>query len=367
MFVDTGRNRACSYSRDVTRRSLRPRRRHLIWFALASVLTIGHVLSWSISAPAGAEKEEISGGVRLHPVASLAASHGALRVALSPDGKLVAAGGTGPTVAVWEVDRKGSEQTLTDGRGGVKALTFSPDGRYLAVGRVGPPTSDRIVENRDARSLSLIRSLPGTGSPNVTGIRSVRFSPDSRWLLARAEAAAIVVYDVADGKVIRIIEAPVDLAGAIALIEQGRKVVFGAKEPGRGYELRIADVKTGALLKTVDATDMVWALAPGSSSSQVVTGDRSGTISMYDVASGRRERSVEGHKAPVEVLGFLPRGRGLVSVGQDSAIRIWETRSLKQTASFDIRPRLVLGADMNQLGRLAIGHEDGVLVWEVSR
>jgi WD40 repeat protein len=109
-------------------------------------------------------------------------------VALSPDGRFVAAGGAESeyveerhafglthSLSIWEIST-GTEASVRT-PAGVNALSFSPDSKQLAVG--SEDHTIRIFEMREGRELNVLRGHSG-------GVNFLTFSPDGRWLAAAA-------------------------------------------------------------------------------------------------------------------------------------------------------------------------------------
>ncbi len=70
----------------------------------------------------------------------------AVAVALSPDGRLLAVGGYGNVVSVWDVAMGKLRRTIDNGGAGALALDFSGDGRTLAISGFEPVASLWDVE-----------------------------------------------------------------------------------------------------------------------------------------------------------------------------------------------------------------------------
>lgn len=111
------------------------------------------------------------------------------KLAVDPSGRWLAAACADHHVALWDLDAlevaqgqlvgRAPEQLLKGHKHAVWAVTFSPDGRYLASGSVGG-----IVHLWDTASWSRLATFPLSD----TQVRSVCFSPDSRFL-------AVAVFD----------------------------------------------------------------------------------------------------------------------------------------------------------------------------
>src|SRR5262249_24497131 len=120
-------------------------------------------------------------------------------VAVSPDGRRLAAGGWGRAVKVWDA-ATGAELLSLPLTVTVQCVAFSPDGRRLAAGsgdytnpgETAPPGEIKVWDVGSGAEVFTLR-----GHPHL--VRSIAFSPDGR-LLASGSAGSVKVWDAVAGK-----------------------------------------------------------------------------------------------------------------------------------------------------------------------
>jgi WD40 repeat protein len=294
--------------------------------------------------------------------------------AWSPDGKFVAVGGGGLSVSVWNSTTHQLLRTLLlKGNGSENgSVAFSPDGRYLAAGL-------KVISIWDAKTGEWIRDIVGpfvdATRPQPRGIRSLAFSPDSKNLIAAYIGASerggmvdtsVALYRVDTGKTLYAFEPRGLLGTQVFFTADGKYLVDGRYEifrepdsegrPIGNIEYKtyvdIWDAHTGKPVRNITPVHVMspTALALSSDNKLIATATSTGTkesdrnvitnkwqnidnedpIRIWDFATGRLVKELDGVKSTVMSMSFNPNGRYLVSCQwdkKDKTIWVWDVAS----------------------------------------
>ncbi|WP_084960172.1 protein kinase domain-containing protein [Thermoactinospora rubra] len=204
----------------------------------------------------------------------------------------------GDPVTVWRVDTR-SRIAALDAGGDRQAIALSPDGRLLAA--AGPAD----VQVWDVRAGRLLRSVAG-----LTGL-VLAFSPDGGTLAVGAD-----LVDLASGRITR---DPADVRRltptSVAFSPDGRSVAYGL-ESGR---VRLWDLTSGRAAGTVVIGDGQVGALRYSPDGRLLAVDGQ-WVSLWEVASLREVGRVPIGQYSRE-LAFSPDGRRLRGVLADGAVQ----------------------------------------------
>jgi WD40 repeat protein len=236
--------------------------------------------------------------------------------ALSADGKILAAAGTGG-ITVWDVVNRKPLRRIGAAR--VDWIAIASDGKTLAT--VG---GDKFIHLWDTAT----GKQKGQFAGRAGEVRALLFSSDGKTLIFAAPWA-ILAWDVASGREVRKIET--DGAGRVALSPDSTVLATGGTE----------------LVKDkVEARLFLW-----------------------DMASGRKLRQLQGHKNFVDSVAFSPDGKTLASA-EVEIIHLWDVATGKEIRRIEktgwIKRRLVFSPDGQTLASTAPGNETVIRLWDVA-
>lgn len=246
-------------------------------------------------------------------------------IALSADGRLLAAGGADGSVWLWDLAGRRlltrlfiSDQARTYSAEvetlfalwpskpeywqyseAVRSLAFSPNGRWLAA--AGDHGTVTLWDTNGWQT----RHVPSDSRSIVW----LGFGPDS--LLAIASAGQVRLFDPETAKVRTTLgavhDAPI-LCGAFDAA--GRILVTGTEE----QTIRVWDLSEATQKSVLTGhTNKVAAVAFSPDGKTLASGDWSGEVILWSVATLQEVASLEGHRYPIRCLAFSPNGQTLAS------------------------------------------------------
>jgi WD40 repeat protein len=263
-------------------------------------------------------------------------------IAFLEGGRTLASASLDQSVKLWDLTHvRGEPEVLTGNVGrGSGGLAFSTDGRALASVSGNTVRSWDVHTGREHRPLE----APAEAPP---GIFDIAISRDGRTLAAAChQTNQAILWDLETGRIRRRI--PHDSVGSLAFSPEGTILATGSL--GSADTLKLWDADTGQPVSTLKGGPLNEAcrVAFSPDGRTLASGGFSGTVKLWDVASGLNLAVLPGHTANVTTVTFSLDGRTLASGSWDGTVRVWDV------------------ADVNHpsLRHTLVGH--AALVWSVA-
>src|SRR5262249_38595368 len=237
---------------------------------------------------------------------------------------------------------------------------------------------DAVIRLWDVPTGNQLRVLQGNDGESFA---SLFFSPDNKTLASEPGMGGekvVRLWDVASGKLLHKLEHPADIL-AVSLSPDGKTLASGGKDKKKGIDgfkrdgnasvVRLWDVATGKLLRTLEGHQhFITALSYSPDGKVLASGSGDRTIRLWDATTGK-----ELHKLKCEVsttpfsLSFSPDSKVLASVGH-SALQLWDVTTGQELHHKEVHTGWVYSVSFAPDGRTvataaASGGDDTVRLW----
>ncbi len=264
----------------------------------------------------------------------------------SKDGGTLAIVSSDKTIRLWNT-HTGEKIKMFNWETKLYCVQYSPDGRTFAC-----DVDDGTMLLFDANAGELLHTFKIPGGRNVNGFR---YSPDSR-TLAVSNGLEIYFWDVDTGEQKNTITGYAEVLKSLMFSPNGKKLV------SLDDIVRIWNVDTHKLLKTLSAERSISSIAYSPDGETLACGTYDNTIMLYSVGTLERKATFEEHTKGISSVIFSPDGQTLASGSWDDTIRLWDVHTSKCLISFKTHTRGIYDVVFSPKGStLASGGDDGTI------
>jgi WD40 repeat protein/serine/threonine protein kinase len=271
----------------------------------------------------------------------------AVAVSFSPDSQRLLVTDANGTVRLWDLDQRAEVERFSAGAHSAQLLR---DGRIFIARRDGI----KICQARQG-SMMQLRGYP-------SALRTLAFSPDSRWLVVAGLDRQVFVWDAPSGQLAGIYTNHLSSAFAVAFSLDGHAATASSDRKVQVWEPASRHLIWETSLSP--SSDAYW-LAFSPDGRRLYAASQIETTTVLDAATGKRLNTIRGLVNVVDGLAVSPDGR-LLAICQkvklsvclaDGSRTLWETpANPDRCAAFSPDGKWI-----------ATGDQDGtVSLWEVA-
>ena len=225
----------------------------------------------------------------------------------------------------------------------VRAIAVSPDKSFLAASRGNQIHLYETVKGNFLKSLFDPDLKLADGKPvkaaHISLVESLAVSGDSKFIVS-GSFQEISIWDAKTGNHRQTIRGFAHEVVALAFSADGKLLATGGGVPTEEGEVKFFEVASWKQIGEIKSghSDTVYGLCFNPDGKKIATCSSDKIIKVWDVPSGKFDKSFEGHTHHVLDVGWSPDGKLLASAGGDHVVKVWDYEK-GEAAADDQGPR----------------------------
>jgi WD40 repeat protein len=218
------------------------------------------------------------------------------------------------TRTMWNLAKRREHGPYTD-LDAARSLVLSDDGATLAFG-----DRNHAVVLREVATGRVRVVLKG----HTDLVDDLVFSKDGRVLVSTSSDRSVRFWNLETGELIRSLQLPKELQHPISVSPDLRHVIATEKER---LHRRVFNLRTGEELPQLAMHDLpilFTQFAPEGGRLATIEPFPSNTARIWELSTGRLLATLRGHKNTLTEVAFSPNGDRVVTASHDRTVRLWE-------------------------------------------
>jgi len=155
-------------------------------------------------------------------------------------------------------------------------------------------------------------------------VNAVALSANRRQAVSGGQDNVLRLWDIPTGLLLRTLDAQANRINAVAFSPEGHQILSG----GSDKRVRIWTVTTGQAVKTIEGhAGEVLSVAFSPDGKRALSGSADNTVKLWDASTGDLLRTLEGHSDEVLSVAFSPDGQKALSAGKDKTLKLWDVET----------------------------------------